>query len=72
MIITELGNATNIAPFKYKLSATIIGVIPAYLLTLSGTGWKLWPVFGASNQMLAALTLMILSIYYWRKGKNRL
>ena len=70
MIITELGNATNIAPFKNKLSATIIGVIPAYLLTLSGTGWKLWPVFGASNQMLAALTLMILSIYYWRKGKN--
>ena len=70
MIITELGHATNILPFKNKLSATIIGVIPAYLLTLNGTGWELWPVFGASNQMLAALTLMVLSIYFWKKGRN--
>ena len=70
MIITELGNATNIAPLKNKIGATILGVIPAYLLTLNGTGWKLWPVFGASNQMLAALTLMVISIYFWKKGRN--
>ena len=48
----------------------MLGVIPAYLLTLNGTGWQLWPVFGASNQMLAALTLMVLSIYFWKKGRN--
>ena len=70
MIITELGTATNIAPLKNKVGATLLGVIPAYLLTLNGTGWKLWPVFGASNQMLAALTLMVLSIYFWQKGKK--
>ena len=70
MIITELGNATNIAPLKNKIGATMLGVVPAYLLTLNGTGWKLWPVFGASNQMLAALTLMVLSLYFWKKGKN--
>ncbi|MBI65001.1 MAG: carbon starvation protein A [Candidatus Marinimicrobia bacterium] len=70
MIITELGNATNIAPLKNKIGATMLGVIPAYLLTLNGTGWKLWPVFGASNQMLAALTLMVLSLYFWKKGRN--
>ena len=70
MIITELGNATNIKPLKNKIGATILGVIPAYLLTLNGTGWKLWPVFGASNQMLAALTLMVISIYFWKKGRN--
>ncbi len=70
MIITELGTATNINPLKNKVTATLIGVIPAYLLTLNGTGWKLWPVFGASNQMLAALTLMVLSIYFWKKGRN--
>ena len=33
-------------------------------------GKFLWPLFGASNQMLAALTLMILSIYFWEKRKN--
>ena len=70
MIITELGSATNIEALKNKSRATLLGVIPAYLLTLNGTGWKLWPVFGASNQMLAALTLMILSIYFWKKGRN--
>ena len=70
MIITELGAATNIAPLKNKVGATLLGVIPAYLLTQNGTGWKLWPVFGASNQMLAALTLMVLSLYFWKKGKN--
>ena len=70
MIITELGNATNITPLKNKIGATILGVIPAYLLTLNGTGWKLWPVFGASNQMLAALTLMVISIYFWKKRRN--
>ena len=29
----------------------------------------MWPIFGASNQMLAALTLMVLSLYYWQKKK---
>ena len=34
----------------------------------------LWITFGASNQMLAALTLMILSIYFWMifKGTIRI
>ena len=70
MIITELGQATNIVPLKNKIGATLLGVIPAYLLTLNGTGWELWPVFGASNQMLAALTLMVLSLYFWKKGRK--
>ena len=70
MIISELGNASKITPLKNKITATILGIVPAYFLTLNGTGWKLWPIFGASNQMLAALTLMILSIYFWRKKRN--
>ena len=32
-------------------------------------GWVLWPIFGASNQMLAALTLMVLTLYFWEKRK---
>ena len=70
MIISELGNASKITPLKNKITATILGIVPAYFLTLNGTGWKLWPIFGASNQMLAALTLMILSIYFWSKKRN--
>jgi len=70
MIITELGHASKISLLKNKYIATLLGVIPAFLLTLNGAGGKLWPVFGASNQMLAALTLMVLSIYFWQKKKN--
>ena len=33
-------------------------------------GFVLWPIFGASNQMLAALTLMVISIYFLKRKKN--
>jgi len=36
------------------------------------TAWVLWPIFGASNQMLAALTLMILTLYFWQRKKPAL
>ena len=38
--------------------------------TVKQAGWVLWPIFGATNQMLAALILMVLTIYFWKKGKN--
>ena len=37
--------------------------------TIREAAWVLWPIFGASNQMLAALTLLTLSLYFWRKNK---
>ena len=60
--------------------STLLAVLPALVLTmwtipdpvtgnLKQTAWVLWPIFGASNQMLAALTLMILTIYFWRRKK---
>ena len=70
MIMVELGSALRINVLKNKYFATIVGVLPAYLLVSNGMGGKLWPVFGTSNQMLAALTLMIISIYFWKKGRN--
>ena len=70
-IICEFGNATNISILKNKYSATLFSIIPAYFIaTNDSLRNELWQTFGASNQMLAALTLMILSIYFWNKGKN--
>ena len=57
-----------------------MAVMPAIMLTLwsvpdpvSGTmkqtAWVLWPIFGASNQMLAALTLMVLTLYFWKRKR---
>ena len=70
-IICEFGNATKLSLFQNKYIATLISIIPAYFITTNDElRNELWQTFGASNQMLAALTLMILSIYFWKKGKN--
>ena len=70
-IITEFGTAVNVNFLKNKYIATMTSVIPAYIIaTNDSLRNELWQTFGASNQMLAALTLMIISIYFWNKGKN--
>ena len=79
-ILKEFGLAMKIKPLTNRYVATVIAIVPAILLAFwnvsdpgSGAtrqaGWVLWPIFGASNQMLAALTLMVLTLYYWQKKK---
>ena len=79
-ILTEVGQTLDISFLKNRYSATIIAIVPALALTLwnihdpvSGeltkAGWVLWPIFGATNQMLASLILMMLTIYFWRLDK---
>ena len=70
-IITEFGSATKINFLKNKYTSTIVSIIPAYLIaTNDSIRSQLWQTFGASNQMLAALTLMVLCIFFWKKKKN--
>lgn len=79
-ILKEFGLAMKIKPLTNRYVATVIAIVPAILLAFwnvsdpgSGptrqAGWVLWPIFGASNQMLAALTLMVLTLYYWQRKK---
>ena len=70
-IITEFGSATTFTILENKYLATLISVVPAYFIATDNTLRNdLWTTFGASNQMLAALTLMVLSIYFYKKKKN--
>ena len=49
--------------FSNRLLATVITIVPAAYLGLSG-GWKtIWPVFGAANQLIAALALIVICTY---------
>jgi carbon starvation protein len=41
----------------------IITVAPATYLGLSGEANTIWPVFGASNQLIAALALFVVAVY---------
>ena len=79
-ILNEFGIATGVRALSNRYTATIVAIIPAILLafwnvvepgtgTMRQAGWVLWPIFGASNQMLAALTLMVLTLYYWQKKR---
>ncbi|MEC7519965.1 MAG: carbon starvation protein A [Myxococcota bacterium] len=74
-ILAELGGALKLKPLENPYVATALAVLPAAALAFvdvtdpaSGevrqAGWVLWPIFGASNQLLAALTLMVLALYF--------
>lgn len=52
-----------------KYVATFISVFVAYLL-LSYGYQKIWPIFGASNQLLGALALLAATIWFARLGKK--
>lgn len=80
-IISELSSSLKIKIFQNRYISTIFAIIPAIILAMwkiqipgsesfKQAGWILWPIFGATNQMLAGLILMILTLYFWKKGKK--
>lgn len=74
--ISELSESLNLPKLASRHSATGIAVITAAVLAFAtgaaGTGaMLLWPLFGSSNQLLAALTLLIITVYLKRKGGKK-
>ncbi|MBP5300536.1 MAG: carbon starvation protein A [Victivallales bacterium] len=47
--------------------ATLAIVVLAFILAKSGDGTALWPVFGSANQLMAAMTLLGITLYLLRK-----
>jgi carbon starvation protein len=75
-IIAEIGEAIKVRALQNPYVATMIAVVPAIMLAtvrIDGgkreAAWALWPVFGASNQMIASLTLLILALYFWQRRR---
>jgi carbon starvation protein len=56
--------------FKNQHVASIIGMVLVLGLVLTGTWVYLWQLFGASNQLLAALSLLIVTVWLVSVGKN--
>ena len=72
-ITTELGEMYNIKILTNRFVAAAIAAFTPLILIFGGEGlsWKrLWPIFGATNQMLAGLSLLVLSVYLFRKGRK--
>ncbi|MBE0637113.1 MAG: carbon starvation protein A [Bacteroidales bacterium] len=64
------------SPFRNNYFATAIVIISAAILAfVTGTDGKgalmLWPLFGIINQVLAALALVVLTVYLKKKGGLR-
>lgn len=84
-LLTTLDSATRLGKFgvqefaegKSKLFenqhvATLVIVVGAAALALSGTWADLWPLFGSANQMLGALALLAVSAWLIKIGVKSL
>ena len=56
-------------PLKNKFIITLIPVIPAYILGVTDSWAAIWPVFGAANQLVAALVFIIVTSYLYSRKK---
>ncbi|QPJ66497.1 MAG: carbon starvation protein A [Candidatus Nitrohelix vancouverensis] len=53
----------SVLPLQNKYVATAVIIFAAYLIG-STEGWqKIWPIFGATNQLIAAVALFVISTY---------
>ncbi|MEX0708110.1 MAG: carbon starvation protein A [Woeseia sp.] len=74
-IIQEWGEIYGIPLFKKGVAATLIAVTCCLLLAFgaggaSGSGGLIiWPLFGSTNQILAGLTLLVISVMLIKLGR---
>ena len=77
-VVQELAGTLRIKPLQNKYVATgfavilagIVAAMPAAEGKPAGTGGLiLWPLFGATNQLLAGLAFMVTMFYLWRRGR---
>jgi len=82
-VLTSLDTAARLARFittelvddrmpvmRNRYVASLAPVVPAGLLAAqAGAFSKIWPIFGAANQLIAALALIVITGYLMRRNK---
>ena len=85
-VVQELAatlGGNSFAVLQNKHGATIFAVVIAAAMAAvppGGTEWSvanagkggliLWPLFGATNQLLAGLSFIVITFYLWRRGRT--
>jgi carbon starvation protein len=72
--LEELGDGLNIKPLRNRFiaaAAAVVGIGYFSLMTVDGrpVGLLLWELFGTTNQILASLGLLTVSLFLYRLGK---
>lgn len=78
-IIQEWGNIYNIEPLKNNIASTLVAIAACLALAFGVTnsnyenlgdgGMLIWPVFGATNQILASMTLLTIAVFLVKLGR---
>ncbi len=78
-IIQEWGNIYSIQPLKNNYISTLVAIFACLALAFGVTnsnyenlgdgGMLIWPVFGATNQILASMTLLTIAVFLVKLGR---
>lgn len=74
LVISELAEAYGVRALTNRYVAGAVGISAALLLAITqgggNGGLALWPLFGTTNQLVAGVTLLIISVWLQRRGKS--
>ena len=73
LVLAELGEAYGVKPMSNRFVAGSLGIGAALLLAVTQGGGQgglaLWPLFGTTNQLVAGVTLLVVSVWLKRQGR---
>jgi len=73
-ILEELGSQYRIKALRNGIFATVVAVLTIGALALGvdrgAGGMRIWPLFGTTNQLTGALTLLVITIFLRRLNRN--